>query len=256
MVYAPDLALAALRGNPHHDSKGRFAAHSGDGGSRGIRDSLAQASTMPELEAAASAELGGILGRRVAVDMRGMDVETARVHLEGVARGAEMFPHTDLISVSTYGPGGVRAHVGHPDEEKAWGITDSVRGRAGADIAFNTRISAAKMRDITQRAHDGGLVHGNPRDITRTGSHEFGHAAAASLYPGVAQSHAVDTLRVHGRNDPYGHLFASLSRYAGTSPDELLGEAVAQVATEGSGASGLAKDIVGGMQKHWDAWKL
>lgn len=237
------------------DKDGQFSS-GGDGGARGIRDALAAPKTIGELETAAAGEFQRILGQRVGVKLQGLDLEAARAHCEGIARGAEMFPHTDLISVTSYGPGGHRADLGNPNLDTAWGVSESRPGRRGADIALNTRITADKMRDVTRRATEGGLVHGDPHDITRTGSHEFTHAAAASLRRGEAEGMAVQKLRQHGGADPYGHLFGAISRYAGSNPDELLGEAGAQVATRGQHASPLARDIIATMQGHWEEWEL
>lgn len=239
------------------DRDGQFSSTGGgDGGPRGIRDALAAPKTIGELETAAAGEFQRILGHRVGVDLRGLDLEAARAHCEGVARGAEMFPKTDLISVSSYGPGGARSTAGHPDEAKVWGITTSTPGRPGADIAFNTRITADKLRDVTRRAVEAGVVQSDPTDISRTGSHEFGHAAVAMLQPGRAQAAAAEAVRQRGGSDPYGHVRGELSGYAATSRDELIGEAVAQVAGRRSEASPLAQDIVGEIQANWEYWKL
>lgn len=243
------------------DGDGRFA--STDGGDRGIRDSLAGPRTITSLELAAEGELSAILGRPVAVKLGGLEIDAARAHVEGIARSAELYPRTDLISVTSYGPGGQVSDL--PGQvpgahDRAWGVTSSVPGRPGADIYLNTRIDAPKMRRVTTKAVAEGLTDANDRDITWTGAHEMGHAAAASLQRPKPQREAVRvSLETSGAKEPADYYHAvrtEVSHYAATSHDELIGEATAQVASLGDKASPLSKGIVKGMQDNWDDWKI
>lgn len=251
---------ATKRFNLHHGKDGKFA--SGDGGARGIRDVFAGPNTITSLEAEGQAELSRIVGQHVAVKLTGLDLEAGRAHLEGIARGAEMFPHTDLISVTSFGPRGHLSDI--PGQtpgahDKAWGVTSSTPGRRGADIYLNTRVDAPKMRRVQTKAVAEGLADADSRDITWTGNHEMGHAAHASLQPGKAQDAALHAAVRHGGTDVQGvhdHVKTEISTYAATSPHELIGEAVAQVGSLGSKASPLARDIVGEMQANWDSWEL
>jgi len=254
--------LAAARNRTYkRDADGRFG--SGDGGPRGIRDTFAQAKTITSLELAAEGELGSILGQRVAVKLAGLEMDAARAHVEGIARSAELYPGTDLISVTSYGPRGQVSDIPGQQpgvHDKVWGVTSSVAGRPGADIYLNTRIDAPKMRRVTTKAVAEGVVDGDMSDITWTGSHEMGHAAASMMRRGDPQQGAVRiaTETAGGSVEHvYNELRTTVSRYALTpGGDELIGEATAQVASLGSAASPISKAVVKGMQDNWDEWSI
>ena len=118
------------------DSKGRFGSGGGDGD--GVREELVGASTIEEINTAASAEAKRITGRDIPFDMTGSDLTTAKEHSEGIMRGLERFPDArlDRVEVERMGDG-------------TWAHAD------GGTIRFNTTYAspAGRKRYKIGRAH-------------------------------------------------------------------------------------------------------
>lgn len=100
--------LALVLNHPGHPDQKSHGRHGGGG----VRDSLAGAGSIEELNAAATAEARRITGRDIPVDMTGADLQVAKEHLEGIMQGLDRFPEATLTGVYSYGPGAAKTSMG------------------------------------------------------------------------------------------------------------------------------------------------
>jgi hypothetical protein len=230
-------AGTTTRFNPHHDAHGQFS--SGDG----VRQTLADAGTVGQVNAAAAAEAKTITGRDIAFDLDG-DPQLAREHSEGILRGLERYPGTPLQRVQ----GG---HVeAHGTEEKAWASTSA----DGKTITLQSHSDPAAFReDLARNSHGPGFTN-EFSAATPMGNalHEFGHAAANHY--GVNEP-AANTARDHVKkvikdDDFRAAVGYTISIRAMENSHELVAEAFADVMVNGSDASSLSHAIVGTLDSH------
>lgn len=240
------------------DQNGQFAS-GGDGGARGIRDTLAQAGTLREVEKATKTELGNILGHGVAVSFKGLDPDVAKLHAEGVLRTAEMFPRTRLIGIGTAGPGGDRGFDAElAGMDNTHGVTLSGQRSGTSTIYFNTKHATVDAMRAQANREGASRNYRNTDDLAMTGSHEMAHAAHASLKPDT-MTYAAARIMAHAKPAQVTRkefVEAHLGRGAGGDYNELTAEAVAHVASRGTGAPPFAQEIVQQSQARWDGWEL
>lgn len=207
------------------DKDGKFA-------SGGVRDALAKAGTAEEVGAAASAEAKRITGRVIPFDMAGSDPQIAREHAEGILRGLEKYPDTDLYSVKQGGDALIEATGAHAVYERHQ-ITFTNAAQAGGPDAY--RQSIAEM-------HDSG--HGVPAGPMGVALHEFGHAMMARGAGGFAGQVLAEQAAAEKGRSVSEHVRQEISSYAASSGYELGAEAFADVMLNGRKASRLSKQIV------------
>ena len=225
------------------DSEGRFAT--GGGGSRGIRQELSEAQTLPAIGLALNGEYRRITGRDIdSIHLDGLDPDVARVHAEGILRGAEMFPAAVLHEVASYGDGG---HVPAGRMPAGCVAVTQAASRIGSGIYLNTHWTAQKLRD--SQANDDSIGHmaGAHGDLTRTGSHEMGHVAAHTA--GSDRVHATIEQKLASMAAGAGQATSvfvrrHISTYGATNAHEAAGEATADVASRREGASDVSKSVV------------
>lgn len=209
------------------------------------RASLAYAQTTELVAAQTSQELEHIMGRPVPVDFAGMSPAMARETGEGLLMAAERYPHNDLKSVSTYGPGGTRSSDPRdPTFEAAAFTSIPPRGRHGDEMAFNVLGG----EDYARESYRESALFGQNTVPSPTGTavHEMGHVV--SLHGTVqytAPQQAIDDAIIWGgaksSQDVATHIAKHVSIYAASGPEELLAEAFADVLVNGSSASPLSQ---------------
>ena len=259
------------------DKDGKFASGGG-----GVRDSLARATTIGELNAATAAEAKRITGRDTHVDMAGADLEVAKELNEGVLRGMEHTPSTRLDSIETYGRGGARK--ARDDEDggeyaNARGAVDDGGETPTYQLGFSTtwvgnptKLRESMADDAKTQAGGGPGSVGGKHGPMSIGVHEFGHVASSQ----VPSTHERVTYHVSGREldrykvdvefeaqdrvhaiveertgSPYGNnqenprsvIGREVSSYASWERGELTAEAFADVVLNGDKASSLSHDI-------------
>jgi hypothetical protein len=207
---APFLRLPELR---HLPGKHDQSSHGkGGGGAGGIRDALAGAQSTDELNAAAAAEFKRITGRDIAVDMTGSDLQLAKEHMEGLARGMEAIPNSSLRTV----------RMGDVPNE-AYAMTSMT----GSEITFShdaQKYGADSYRqDLKFDGQSGDKVTGSPAGVA---AHEYGHS--------VANTHNLNDL---GHAVQYPDLAERVSKeishYAATNSHEMVAEGFADIVMNG-----------------------
>jgi hypothetical protein len=206
-----------------------------------VRDTLAGAESIGQINAAAAAEAKRITGRDIAFDLDG-DPQLAKEHAEGVLRGLERYPKTPLDRV-------IQGGSKYAEDQEAWAETSS----DGSVIAFTNdaqRLGPDSYRADLKTAQDGGhLVAGTPMGIAM---HEFGHAAANSYrLNGWANNKASEYAEIEmGTTDVRAAATRAISRRAGENDHEMAAEAFADVMLNGSNASGMSTLIVDTFDAH------
>ncbi|MGE5828099.1 MAG: hypothetical protein ACM30G_06990 [Micromonosporaceae bacterium] len=236
--------LALLNRQYTRDKDGKFSS------TGGVRDSLAGAKTIDDLNAAAMSEARRITGRDIPFDMTGSDLGIAKDHVEGIMQGLERFPDATLVGVHTYGPGaastGFRTEVDrlHPDASavtQAHGVMEGGRLVVKSNVYFNTRNSEdpAAYRTMRETGHrEGYLATGTP---TGTALHEFGHVVTNQTgVKAAAYDRAVEMADAAGVI-PRTHISRQVSKYAASDMGEFAAEAFADVMTNGAGASEVSR---------------
>jgi hypothetical protein len=228
-MFPPANLLAILARTYTRDKQGRFSGHGG------IRQSLQDAKTTEEVAAVLKSEVSGVLGHEVKVGLAGLDVDTARIHAEGVLRGAEAFPTAQLRLVKTYGPDSPFGHYGGMQPE-AFAVT--VGGR---DIYFNTDYGHVEhySREMDLATH----LAGTPGDLTRVAVHEFGHVVNGTV-PGANLAALQQAKQATGGGSRSALVRGEISKYASKNSSELFAEAFMDVVSKGDDASDLSHAIV------------
>lgn len=260
------------------DKDGKFSSGGGGGG---VRDSLAAASTIEELNAALADEIKQVSGNDTHVDFAGSDLEVAKELGEGVVRGLEHSPSTRLIDVTTYGPGGGRAaRDGEGGTEYANARTADDANKT-TEIGFNVSYLSDPARFRASLAEDAktgpdGVRGSASSDAGPMGVaiHEFGHVASSQVpwthektvenvrTGEVIRRYTVDVEFEAGHHigriveaqtgNPYGtnndnspRAFVSreISAYASWERGETTAEAFADVVLHGDSATQLSHDI-------------
>lgn len=226
------------------DSKGQFSSGGG-----GVRDSLANAKSIGELNDAIAGEAKNITGRDIAVDMTGSDLQIAREHGEAILQGFERYPKADVRQIITYGPGGARPDsFDDPSSRSAYAVAGIAPTKPGGvyyvhTIGFNTKHAGdakAYRESLTHGERGGWTVAGGPAS---TAHHEFGHVVTRQTQSATAaRQAAVDHARAGGER-PSTAIRRSVSEYAATNPGELAAEAFADVMVHGSDASELSRTV-------------
>lgn len=212
----------------------------------GVREGLARARSVDELNVAAMAEIKRITGRDIPVDMTGVDLQLAKEHLEGTMQGLERFPEAALVGVYSYGPGSAKTVGGpeiarlHPDASAvttAFGVSEGGKFVIKSSVYVNARHSAdpaGYRADKTAAHEDGYLVTASP---TGTALHEFGHVVANQTgAKRDAYDSAVELADAAGAS-PRAYITNNVSGYASSDMAEFAAEAFADVMVNGSNAS-------------------
>lgn len=230
---------------------GKFASGGG-----GVRQSLQDAKTTEEVQAALASEYTAITGRSMSyARMTGSDVQVAREHAEGILRGAERFPETPIATVFTYGGEGSshpQLHV--PGAMDAYAVTIS-NPDGSFSIGFQVGFAGDSGRYLDSLARDAAASwlargSGNPTGVA---IHEFGHAVAGTARANAgARTTAAAAAREAGTSTRF-HVKASVSDYAATSAHELAAEAFTDVMMNGDSASPLSQEIFDGIEGKYDA---
>lgn len=259
----PSSLVAHLPGK--HDQ----STHGKGGG--GVRESLAGAGTIGEINAAASAEAKRITGRDIPFDMAGSDPQLAREYSEGVLQGLERFPGAPLGAVrATDFPAGGNdthtwAHALRPEQ-----------GTSGLyEIEFNRDADTAERMNQTLRMKQarGQFAYGDARGLAL---HEFGHvmheghgttdtahriawdrakAKTLASRPTPAPPSRQPWWRGGKKSEPAGPsepsyddvrvtLMRDLSFYAVSNRHELAAEAFADVMVNGANASAISTEVM------------
>lgn len=230
------LRLVASRTRQILDHPGHSSQKSHGRRDGGVREALAGAKSIDELNAAAGAEAKRIAGRDIEFDLAGSDLQVAKEHVEGVLRGLTVHPDAPLNRVQQGSPPDAEGDILHP-----YGYTDTVTGT----ITF-TNSAQAGGADAYRAALDAADVNGDYSAPTPTGVgvHEFGHIVTAGSAETAWQA-AVKTARQSSQaGNQNGFIMESISNAAGDSKEELAAEAFTDVLTHGSAASDVSKAIV------------
>lgn len=262
------LAEYILNHPGHADQKshGRKKA----GGSGEVRDALAGAESINEINAAAMAEAKRITGRHIAFDMTGSDPQTAREHAEGVLRGLERFPNAKLtfVSVAHLAPntwaqadvfGGItfNSAFASPAGRKRY-LASLREGEAGWDKGLEVYgVSDLKMSSFHTR---------NSGTPTATALHEFGHivdmattsrrshpAVDNLLQTATAREQRSQTVPGAKIRNPADLVMRTVSKYAMENQTELVAEAFTDVMVNGSAASEVSKGIFDILEREYGA---
>jgi hypothetical protein len=214
-----------------------------------VRQALADAGDVDELNTAAAAEAKRITGRDTHFDFTGCDVQVGREHAEGVLRGLERFPKTKLTKVSTFGPGGAEEWGGA--HARAFAVTTDThrQGLGTSEIHFNT-LWAGKpeaYREYLAANHSQGW--GVAKDPQGVALHEFGHAVD-NFTEGRASFSAA--LHIASSDGDSGAVASGVSHYAAHNGMELMAEVFADVIINGDNASDMSKSMFGIVQQHYD----
>lgn len=199
--------------------------------SRPIRQSVASARSARELARATQSELYALTGRETKIDLRGMDLEVAKHHMEGVLRGAEAFPWAHLPEIRTFSA-----------DPRHFAETYFEAGDPSATyMSFNKESTFDNFQAQTVQMFARSYSSSGRPDLTHYGSHEFGHVAAAT----VDHDEYVRILKraygkyIRGARD---RIMDELGVYATRDIEELIGESAAHVIS--GGGSSIAKHVI------------
>lgn len=198
-----------------------------------VRRSVAKARSIRDINAAAAAEAKRITGRDIHFDMTGSRPGLAKEHVEGILRGLEAHPEVRLERVGT-----ARLPFGTYANADPFGryIDFSLVGQERGEDAYR-RVLA-----ITER--DGEFVAGTPMGVAL---HEFGHIVAGrhNAAHGPSERWAGNYTRdVLGQRDVGQAVRAQISDYAGTSFNEMMAEAFADVMVNGDAAKPMSRYLI------------
>jgi len=221
----------------------------GDGKARriagGLRKSLTDATSLPEVEQALADEAKKITGRDFHVDMKGSDTQIAREHAEGVLQGLERYPEVRLSRVETYGPGGAREDFSGDPAGRAFAVTERGRYSANDDaILFNVREAGDPRRYRTKLKLNlaaGWMATGTPTGVAL---HEFGHVLSGPDFGIYRAEQAAKAEAKAARRRTSKYVQETVSMYAAAAGGELAAEAFADVMVNGGKASDLSRVIV------------
>lgn len=254
----------------HRDKDGKFASGGG-----AVRDALAGATSVRQLNAAAIDEARRITGRDIHIEMSG-DLGTAKEHLEGVMRGLERFPGANLQRVDVGDTGTAWAHVVGGTHMTFSDVHSSAAGR---------QEYLSKLHESVKGWDEPPQVYGintlkvaafhvrNADTPMSVALHEMGHVVHLGIQPfgieGGRVGAAVDSLvkrataNEQRRKNPSfpgdrvvdsaDMVQRSISGYARTNRKELVAEAFADVAVNGSSASRLSQGIYSILQSEYPA---
>jgi hypothetical protein len=274
-------ALLDLLNHPGHSSQ-KSHGRKGGGAGGGVREAIANAQSIDEVNAAVANEIRRVSGNETHVDLAGADLDVAKEYGEGVVRGLEHTPSTRLTDVATYGPGGARpAREGEGETEYANARSaDDEGGGVSTEIGFNMAYAADPARFRASLAEDAktgpdGVRGSASSDAGPMGVaiHEFGHVASSQ----VPWTHEKVTLDARGEvmrrtkvdiefeaashvgdlseretGSRYGNgidtgpraiIGREISMYASWERGETTAEAFADVVLHGDAASTLSHDI-------------
>lgn len=227
--------LAVLDRTYKRDKDGQFSSTGGGGG---VRDSLAEAKNAAQVGTVLASELSAVMGRNVHVDLKGMNVDVAREHAEGVLRVAERFPSNELGEVTTFGARGVLAPEAMGPSRSAHAVTTPGPDGSGSDrIAFNVGITPATYR---RRLERGDSV---PRDPTGVAIHEMGHVVSIHNRS-ITRAGQLASRSANAAGEKFfDHIGSQVSKYGAASEYELTAEGFAATVLHGTAASKLSQDI-------------
>lgn len=236
----PMSAVAALMtplppvNHPGHSSQ---KSH-GRSGSGGVRDSLAAAKTADEVAGVLAGELESAMGRPVSVNLKGMNVDVAREHAEGVLQVAERFPRNELGEVTTFGRRGALSKESMGPSGTAHAVTsDGPNGSNSDRIAFNVDIGPAAYR---AKLAKGKSVPDSPMGVA---VHEMGHVVTVHNRS-IGRANAIASASASAAGEGFfDHLSKNISPYAATSEYEMTAEGFTAGMLHGSAASKLSQDI-------------
>lgn len=201
MGRARDLLIEAR--TYKRDRDGKFSATGGGG----VREAIANAQSIDEVNAAVADEIRRVSGNETHVDFAGADLDVAKEYGEGVVRGLEHSPSTRVTDITTYGPGGgrpARDHEGETEYANARSADDD-GGGVTTEIGFNVRYAGDPARLRASLTEDAVVTEGL-RGMRERGSassdagpmgvaiHEFGHVASSQ----VPWTHEKVTRDAHG----------------------------------------------------------
>jgi hypothetical protein len=242
-ILTDDQVIIRFSPDQPRDDHGRFGEGEGGaaaaGSGSGVRDSLRQATTTDELNAAASDEARRITGRDIPFDMAGSDVQIAKEHSEGVLRVLEKYPEAGILRVRTENTAGTDPSGGTPYARIS--NDDVVFSREYASDPSGYRASLANAESIGWYAPG----HASPMAI---GVHEAGHLTGPAWETGpraggiaFTAAHAAG----HGQSEDaaVGYVASKLGKYATTGGEELTAIGFTDVMLHGSDASALAHDL-------------
>lgn len=227
----PRLAEAASEAGP--------AAEPGVPVPQQVRDRLAGASTTDAVNSVFTAEAHRITGRRITADLQG-SVDTAREHAEGVLRGLERFPDTQLTRISTADLSSPTAYARAAQGEITF--AQSWSAEAGRTGYLESAARTERPGKAGTTWHPKGT--GNPVAVA---IHEFGHVLDIDTLGRAAQR---DVSRILLRRAADADLSVDeliqreVSQYASRNERELVAEAFADVLVNGEAASQLSREIV------------
>jgi hypothetical protein len=222
-------------GIENHPGHGSQKSHGRKGAD--VRDALAEADSIEELNAAISAQSEGITGEALRVNLAGMDLQVARETGEAVLQGLERFPDAKLSGLTTYGVGGARQDI--QLDADAYAVT--MHGNRDL-IAFNVAESgdgSGYRAQLNGDMLDGHLAVGTPMGVA---FHEFGHVVSYHSGGERAAGSVARSAKQPGQSTAK-QVSKEISQYASTNRGELAAEAFADVMVNGDNASPLAKDI-------------
>jgi hypothetical protein len=236
-VWRPMTEVAALvdvfARTYKRDKDGRFGS-----GGEGVRESLAGAKNTTEVATVLADELTATMGRPVAVDLKGMNVDVAREHAEGILRVADQFPGNELGTISTFGRRGAV-----PAEEMGPSSGAHAVTRPGPDgsrtdaIYFNVDIQPAVYR---RKLAKGSSAPTGPMGVA---VHEMGHVV--TIHNGsITQANRIAERSADAAGeDFFDHIGGQISKYAASSEYEMTAEGFTKAFMHGSEASQVSRDI-------------
>lgn len=211
----------------------------------------AAAGTTREVAAALSRGLQAPLGRKVPVDLEGLDLEIARTHAQELLRLAEKYPEARLNRISSSDVLPTNAYAGTLSQPGIGSRIDLARAWHGPGNIAGLRTALA--RDEDARFHPP-----NTRDPRSVVTHEFAHVldqgtlgprwmqadparGIPSLVEEIGDYAAASGRVIHSVADIENFIAAEVSEYGSFSAAELVAEAFTDVEFNGAAASGLSK---------------
>lgn len=202
-----------------------------------VRRSLAAERTVEGVSRAAAQEARAIAGRDISIALEG-DVQIAREHAEGVLRGLERYPDSNLATVYMSDmPIGYGASF-----SRTFDPNTGVQGTIDS-VTFSRRWAAdptGYRHALARSAVDRGSVYRTPMDVA---THEFGHILDAE---DAVHDRVKDALRTAARRKGVRAdrlVRTQVSKYATKEIDELIAEAFTDVMVNGPAASQLSREI-------------
>jgi hypothetical protein len=212
---------------------------------RGVRETLAQASTLEEINDAARREaerLGASTSfefRTGGGDLADRSLEVAREHAEGILRGLERFPNANVHYIGMFNP----AHDPYGNGMNTYAYALPGRGSINFNMVYGQSSSEARYRRSLQSDSTLGFHPRGTDTPIGVAAHEFGHVLDMNALQSTIHAEADAIWRRYDGPNRTQQFGAPVSRYAAKNTNELVAEAFADVVMNGDSAQAPSKEI-------------